>query len=129
MASLPIAPSAPAVEAVSSPWTFQVTVVDGRTQLDARNGADVQLTVTCDHLDMQTPKGSVRAEGNVCVRGLNVEGSCKKLTMAWNDDRVQLEGVVRLKCKQDGQDVDLTGEQLSVKLATIETLPMPAPAE
>ena len=81
--------------------------------------------VICDHLEMQTPKGFVRAEGNVCLRGPNVEGSCKRLTLAWNDDRVQLEGVVSLKC----QDIDLTCDKLSVKLATVETLPMPAPAE
>ena len=117
--------SAPAVEAASCPWTFQVTVADGRTQLEASNGGDMQLMVICDHLEMQTPKGFVRAEGNVCLRGPNVEGSCKRLTLAWNDDRVQLEGVVSLKC----QDIDLTCDKLSVKLATVETLPMPAPAE
>jgi hypothetical protein len=111
------------------PWTFQVAVVDGRTQLEARIATEAQFTVSCDHLEMKSPAGSVQVQGNVKVNGTNVEGTCKKLTLSWSDDRVQLEGDVRLKCKQNGQDVDLTGEQLSVKLAVIETLPLPAPAE
>jgi hypothetical protein len=106
-----------------------VAVVDGRTRLEARIGAEVQFTVSCDHLEMKTPAGSVQAAGDVRVRGTNVEGTCKKLSLSWNDERVQLQGAVKLKCKQDGQDVDLTGEQLSIKLAVVETVPPPALAE
>ena len=113
----------------SCPWTFQVAVVDGRTQLEAKIAGDLQFTVSCDHLEMKSPAGAVQAQGDVKVRGTNVEGTCKKLTLSWTDERVQLEGSVKFKCKQDGQDVDLTGEQLSIKLAVIETLPLPAPAE
>jgi hypothetical protein len=122
-------PAKPESKTTSCPWTFQVAVVDGRTQLEARIAGDVQFTVSCDHLEMKSPAGSVQAQGDVKVRGTNVEGTCKKLTLSWTDERVQLEGGVKLKCKQDGQDVDLSGEQLSIKLAVIETVPSPAPAE
>jgi len=104
-------------------------VVDGRTQLEAKIAGDLQFTVSCDHLEMKSPAGAVQAQGDVKVRGTNVEGTCKKLTLSWTDERVQLEGGVKLKSKQDGQDVDLSGEQLNIKLALIETLPLPAPAE
>jgi hypothetical protein len=48
--------------------------------------------------------------------------------LAWDDSRLNLTGNVRLKCKQDGQDVELSGEQLGVKLPVVETLPPPAPS-
>jgi hypothetical protein len=111
------------------PWTFQIAVADGRTQLEAKIAGEVQFSVSCDHLEMKSPAGAIQAQGDVKVRGMNVEGVCKKLTLSWSDERVLLEGAVKLKCKQDGQNVDLTGEQLSIKLAVVETVPAPAPAE
>jgi hypothetical protein len=111
------------------PWSFQVTAMKGRAYLEARIGDDLQFTVSCENLQMKTPAGAVQAEGDVKVKGTNIEGTCKKLTLSWSNERIQLEGGVKLKCKQDGQDVELTGEQLSIKLAVVETLPMPAPAE
>jgi hypothetical protein len=106
-----------------------VSIGKGRTQLEARIDKDVQFLVACDELDMQTPNGQVHAAGNVTVSGPNMEGACSKLTLTWIDERLYLEGNVTLKCKQDGQDVDLAGEQLSVKLAVVETAPAPARAE
>jgi hypothetical protein len=112
----------------SSPWSFHIAVVDGRTRLEARAGADIQLTVTSDHLAMQTPQGNLQATGNVHVVGPHVEGTCDSLTLAWSDEHVSLAGKVSLKCQQNGQDVDLSGEKLTIKLAAIETLPPPSPA-
>jgi hypothetical protein len=89
----------------------------------------VQFTVICDKLSMQTPDGNVQACGNVSVSGPNVEATCEKLTLRWHDERVLLEGKVRLKCQQNGQDVDLGGEQLTVRLAVIESVPPPVPTE
>jgi len=106
-----------------------VSVVEGRTQLEARVGKDVQFLVACDDLDIQTPKGQVCAAGNVTVSGPNVEASCTRLTLTGDDERLHLQGNVSLKCKQDGRDVDLAGEKLSMKLAVVETIPLPAPAE
>lgn len=128
--SPPVAPTAaPEPKSAPCPWTFQIAVVNGRTQLEVRNGGEVQFTVGCDHLNMQCPSGQVCATGAVQVTGLNLEGTCEKLTLGWHDERVSLEGKVRLKCKQDGQDVDLAGEQLSVKLAVVEMLPPPVPLD
>jgi hypothetical protein len=122
-------PPAPPPTPPACAWTFQVAIVKGRTMLEARIGDDVQFTISCDRLEMKTPAGSIQAEGDVKVKGTNIEGTCKKLILLWSDERVQLEGCVKLKCKQEGQNVDLTGEQLSIKLAVVETLPLPAPAE
>jgi hypothetical protein len=77
---------------------------------------------------MQTPKGNLQASGSVQFTGPNVEGTCDKLTLRWPDENVCLEGNVHLKCQQNGQDVDLTGEKLTIKLAAIETLPPPSRA-
>src|SRR5262249_44533420 len=75
-APLPSAPELAKLESktTSCPWTFQVAVVDGRTQLEARIAGDVQFTVSCDHLEMKSPAGAVQAQGEVKVRGTNVEG-------------------------------------------------------
>jgi hypothetical protein len=75
---------------------------------------------------MHTPDGKVEASGDVKVTGSSVEGTCDKLTLTWSDERVALEGKVRLKCLQDGREVDLTGEQLSVKLSAAELIPPPS---
>jgi hypothetical protein len=112
----------------TSPWTFHVTVVQGVTHLEARTGDDVHFTISCLNLNMQTPNGNLQASGSVQFTGPNVEGACDKLVLAWADEHVSLEGNVSLRCLQNGQDVDLRGEKLSIKLAAIETLPPPAKA-
>jgi hypothetical protein len=85
--------------------------VEGRTQLDARNGAKVQLRVTCDELNMQSPNGAIQAKGNVQVAGLDLKGTCELLTITWQDESVSLSGKVHL----NGQEIELNADKLSLK--------------
>jgi hypothetical protein len=90
---------------------LQVTIVEGRTQLQARSGDKVQLRVTCDELHMQSPNGAIQARGNVKVSGLDLKGTCELLTITWQDESVSLAGKVHL----DGREIELNADKLSLK--------------
>jgi hypothetical protein len=105
----------PVARAPVSPWNVALEIVDGRTRLTAQNGKDVKFTVSCDKLDMQTPRGRIEASGKVKVVSDNLEGTCERLTISWQDDVVVLEKV-QLKCKLEGQAAELNAEQLRLRL-------------
>jgi hypothetical protein len=110
-----VAVPAPAVKAPGSPWNVELEIVDGRTRLTAQNGKDVKFTVSCDKLDMQTPRGRIEASGKVKVISDNLEGTCERLTISWQEDVVVLEKV-QLKCKLEGWAAELNAEQLRLRL-------------
>jgi hypothetical protein len=109
-------PPAP-VKPVPCPWSLQVTIVEGRTQLEARSGDKVQLRVTCDELNMQSPNGAIQAKGNVQVAGLDLKGTCEVLTITWQDESVALSGKVHL----NGQEIELNADKLSLKPAATKS--------
>ena len=86
-------------------------LVEGRTQLEARNGDKVQLQVTCDRLNMQAPNGTIQAQGDVKVAGLEMKGTCELLTISWQNDSVVLSGKVYL----DGRNIELTADRLVLR--------------
>jgi hypothetical protein len=96
-----------------------VEIVEGRPQLEARNGKDVRFSVNCEKLNLQAPDGTITAQGKIKVVAPDLEGLCDALTINWKEDRIILEKDVRLKCQKDGQEVELTGERLTVKLTAI----------
>jgi hypothetical protein len=110
-----IAAPAPAPKASVSPWNVALEIVDGRTRLTAQNGKDVKFTVSCDKLEMQTPRGRIEASGKVKVVSDNLEGTCERLTISWQEDVLVLEKV-QLKCKLEGQAAELNAEQLRLRL-------------
>jgi hypothetical protein len=99
-----------------------MAIVEGRTQLEARNGKEVQFQVSCKQLDLQAPCGSIQAQGDVKISGSGLDGNCERLTINWQDDHVLLEGHAQLKCLRDGQDVELKADRLSLKLSTSSTV-------
>jgi hypothetical protein len=101
---------------IACPWTLRVEIVEGRPQLEARSGKDVMFRVHCERLNLQAPDGTIVAQGSIKVSAPDMEGVCDKLTINWSEDRVVLEKEVRLKCRKEGQDVELTGDRLTVKL-------------
>jgi hypothetical protein len=107
----PPAPDAPC------PWVLRVEIVKGRTLMTAQSGKEVQFRVSCDKLDMQAPRGSILASGNVTVSSEGLEGSCHQLMIAWQADQVILEGKAELKCRREGQEVDLKASRLSLRLS------------
>jgi hypothetical protein len=99
-----------------------MAIVEGRTQLEARNGKEVQFSVSCQQLDLQAPRGSIQAQGDVKISGSGLDGSCEKLTINWWCDHVLLEGHAELKCLREGQDVELKADRLSLKLSASSTV-------
>ncbi len=114
----PVTPPAP----IACPWTLRMAIVDGRTQVEARIGKEVQFRVQCLQLDLQAPRGSIQAQGDVKVSGSGLDGTCQRLTINWQDDHVLLEGGAQLKCLRDGQDVELRAERLSLRLSASSTI-------
>ena len=86
-------------------------LVEGRTYLEARSGEKVQFQVNCQQLTMQAPDGTIQAQGDVKVTGLDLKGTCDLLTITWHDESVQLAGKVHL----NGQEIELTAEKLNLK--------------
>lgn len=103
------------------PWVLRVEIVDGRTQLEARTDKDVRFRVHCDRLNLEAPNGKIEAIGGVSVTAENLEGKCDRLIITWLDDKVILEQAVHVKCRKDGQEVELAGDHLSLKLTIIDT--------
>jgi hypothetical protein len=106
----------PKVEA-PCPWTLRVEIVKGRTLLTAQSGQEVQFRVSCDTLDLQAPRGNIKAAGNVQVESDGLKGQCEQLSIAWQADQVVLEGNAVVKCQRDGQDMDLKAAKLSLRLS------------
>ncbi|MCI0464088.1 MAG: hypothetical protein L0Z62_44715 [Gemmataceae bacterium] len=107
----PPAPDAPC------PWVLRVEIIKGRTLMTAQTGKEVQFRVSCDKLELQAPRGSILASGNVTVASDGLDGSCDQLTIAWQADQVVLEGKAELKCRREGQEVDLKAARLSLRLS------------
>jgi hypothetical protein len=100
-------------------WNLAVNIVAGRTHLTAQIGKDVKLAVSCDVLDVQTPRGRISAAGKVKVTSDHFEGTCERLTISWQEDVVVLQKV-QLKCKLEGQAADLYAEELRLRLQRVQ---------
>jgi hypothetical protein len=112
----PQAPEQPKAEA-PCPWTLRVEIVKGRTLLTAQTGQEVQFRVSCDTLDLHSPRGDIKAAGNVQVDSEGMKGQCEQLSIAWQADQIVLEGNAVVKCQRDGQDMDLKAAKLSLRLS------------
>ncbi len=115
------AEATPAPVPTNSPWTVQIKVVQGRTELEAHNGDTVHLRISCQHMQVQAPNGNIQAQGDVKLSGSDLNGSCDVLTIIWQKEDVLMEGKVHLKCPKDAQEIDLTADRLSVKLTNAKT--------
>lgn len=104
---------------VACPWTLHLEIVEGRTQIEARSGNEVHFQVSCARLDLQAPHGCLQAQGTVKVSGAGLEGTCDRLTISWDHNKVLLEGNVHLSCHKEGQEVELAADRLSVRLNTL----------
>lgn len=109
-------------QTVTCPWTLRIENIDGRAHLEARNGKEVQFRVICAELDVQAPRGYIQAVGDVVVSGHELHGTCKKLTINWHDEHVLLDGGVDLRCRKNGEEIEVKGEKLSFRLSVISTI-------
>jgi hypothetical protein len=109
---------APAPAATVCPWNLTVEIVNGRTLLTAQNGKQVKFTISCEKLDIQTPKGRIEAAGKVQLSSDNLDGTCDRVTISWQEDAVVLERA-QLKCRLEGQQADLNADQLRLRLSRV----------
>jgi hypothetical protein len=119
-------PARPAAQPVpppaNCPWVLRIENHEGKTHVEAVIGKEVQFQIVCDQLDLQAPRGSIQAKGDVRITGSGLDGKCQGLKINWQDDHLYLEGEARLKCLRDGQDVDLSADWLNLKLSASSTL-------
>jgi hypothetical protein len=101
------------------PWSVALEIIDGRTHLKLHNGKDMKLTVSCDKLDVQTPRGRIEASGKVKFTSDNIEGTCERLTISWQEEDVVVLEKVQLKCKLEGQAAEVAALQLRLRLNRI----------
>lgn len=127
----PTAPLAPPVavppELVTCPWTLHIKVEKGVTLVEARTEKGVQFSVSCERLNLQAPDGMIEASGRVTVTAPDLEGNCNKLTLSWREERLSLEGEVIVKCRQNGQEAELKGHTVALKLTTSATAQKASP--
>jgi hypothetical protein len=111
------APVEKAAVPVRCPWILRVEIVEGRTQLTAETSKDIQFRLSCERLNLQAPDGTIEAHGAVKLSSPGIEGTCELLTITWQDDHVVLKGQAQMKCRRDGQDLELKSDQLSLRLS------------
>jgi len=107
----------PVPTAIGCPWILKMEIVEGRSKVEARTENGINLKIACERLSVRSPDGDIEATGNVAFSSSSLEGSCERLTLSWRDSQISLNGKVRLKGKQEDQEVDLAGDHLTFKLA------------
>ena len=119
MPTIPPTPAPqPARQVGACPWNLTVEIVDGRTRLTAQNGKEVKFTISCEKLEVQTPRGRIDASGKVQLATEHLEGGCDRLTISWQEDVVVLKEV-QLKCRLKGHGADLVADQLRLRLSRV----------
>jgi hypothetical protein len=113
----PAKPAPPSAKNVTSPWTIQVKVVEGRTVLTAYTSKDAQFRLSCDKLDLHAPHGDVKAVGGVTISSAGLEGSCDNLTINLEQDLMLLEGKAQMKCLRDKRELEMKADRFSLRLS------------
>ncbi|MGF1580343.1 MAG: hypothetical protein ACFCD0_13350 [Gemmataceae bacterium] len=88
------------------------------THLIARSKT-AEFRVLCKSLKMQSPTGNIQAEGKIKMGVGKLELECDRLVISWQHDWVRMEGAVKVRTHQDGQQIELSGEALNLKLTTL----------
>jgi hypothetical protein len=101
---------------VKCPWTLRLEVVKGRTILTAETGKDASFRVDCERLELKAPQGSIQAVGGVKISSNGLEGTSDRLTVNLQEDQVILEGRAALVSRRHGENMEIKGERLSVRL-------------
>jgi len=104
---------------VNCPWLMSLQIVEGRSRLEARTEAGVELRISCGKLNLRYPDGDIEANGHVSFVAGHMEGTCERLTLSWRDSKIMMVGNVRMKGRQDNQEVDLAGDSMTFRLTTL----------
>lgn len=136
----PVPAPKPLPNARKAIWAFSFEQTDKGALIRAAIDKKNELTILCDHVDLQTQKGTLQAQGKVSVSAEGLQARCDKLTITLHDDTVLLDGnaevsIIRPRPYSDQKDPDpptperlleLKGAQLSLRWPEIRlaaTLP------
>ncbi len=101
-------------------WTFNVDMQGGKTILTARiKNRNVEIQVACDKVDMQVPRGLVQAQGSVKLTSPNLEATSDSLSINLQEDILSLGGRAQVIHRQQGQEVEVRGDRLSLRLTML----------
>ena len=112
---------------LASPWSFHLEVVEGKNRLTAKAGTKVTFQVWCDEIKLESPQAGLHAKGNVKLADANVEASCGQLTIPLDKDQIILEGNAIVRFKNEGQNLELRGERLQVRLQNLPKITEKSP--
>lgn len=101
-----------------SPWTMHVETVGGKTVLQAIVHRKARFKVTCDRLDLQTPRGTLLAVGQVQIAGEGFMGACERLSIPLHDDRLILEGNAQVGVRTQPMAIVSEGKESLPPLVT-----------
>jgi hypothetical protein len=109
------------------PWSLQVDVIDGQTVILATVHKKHEFKITCQTLDLQTGKGTLKASGKVRIAGEALNGSCETLAIPLMEDRLVLEGGAAVSIQKSSASVsdtkpaafELKGETLNLRISDI----------
>jgi hypothetical protein len=110
-------PEPDAKPVITSPWTLQVEVVDGKTILTAFTSKDAKFRVSCDKLDLQAPRGHMKAVGAVSISSSGLQAACDSLTINLQEDLMLLEGKAQMKCLRDKRELEMKADRFSLRLS------------
>jgi hypothetical protein len=102
----------------TSAWMIRVEVIKNMTHLVAASKS-TEFHVQCQNLKVQSPTGDIQAEGQIKISAAGLDMDCERLTISWQNDWVVMEGKVRLQTEKGGQQLELIGDKLQLKLTTL----------
>jgi hypothetical protein len=73
-------------------WALHMETVHGKTVVHAIVHQKARFKIICERLDLQAPKGTLLAVGQVQISGEGFKGQCDRLTIALHRDNLTLEG-------------------------------------
>jgi hypothetical protein len=112
-----------------SAWTLHVEMVNGQTVVTATVNKKHEFKIVCQHIDLQTAAGVMRAKGKVQISGDALNGSCDQLTLPLHDDRLVLEGAAEVRIQKTSGNVsatrsaafELKGDKLDLRISELRT--------
>ena len=112
-----------------SAWSLYVEMVDGQTVVTATVNKKHEFKIVCQHVDLQTGAGVMKAKGKVQISGDALNGSCDQLTLPLHDDRLVLEGAAEVRIQKvttNASDTkpaafELKGDKLDLRIGELQT--------
>ncbi len=135
-------PKAPAVDPAPTPmplnepiklkgsaWSLYVEMVNGQTVVTATVHKKHEFKIVCQHVDLQTGAGVMKAKGKVQISGDALDGSCDQLTLPLHDDRLVLEGGAEVRIQKVTTNVsdakpaafELKGDKLDLRISELQS--------